>query len=82
MDDYRPDKDGVFTTTAMGEGAIEGSVADYEVQAPFETSFRFGRFSAERAPPRDVSELSAPRGARKPMARASATAAGDGAPQK
>ena len=77
-----PDEKGVFVTTAMGEGAIEGTVADYTVAGPFATEFKFGRFGKAQAPPRDVSKLSAPRGARKPMARASASAAGDGAPQK
>jgi hypothetical protein len=78
-DDYVPDKGGVFVTTAQGEGAIEGSVADYVVASPFATDFKFGRFGKLAAPPRNVSELNAPKGARKPMARAGATAAGDAA---
>jgi hypothetical protein len=77
QDDFVPDKEGVFVTTAQGEGAIEGTVADYLVASPFATGFTFGRFGQVAAPPRNTSKLNAPVGARTPMARAGATAAGD-----
>ena len=79
QDDYVADDNGVFVTSAQGEGAIEGSVADYVVASPFATEFTFGRFGKLAAPPRNVSKLNAPKGARKPMALAGATAAGDDA---
>ena len=62
MDNYVPDERGVFTTYAQGEGAIEGSVEDYIVDRPFSTDFKFGRFDAATALPRDVSHLNAPAG--------------------
>jgi hypothetical protein len=31
VDDYVPDRNGLFVTVAQGEGAIEGEVADYLV---------------------------------------------------
>jgi hypothetical protein len=72
-DDYVPDAHGVFVTTAQGEGAIEGTIADYEVSGPFATEFRFGRLGKARAPPRDVTKLNAPVGAtRRSMKGASA----------
>jgi len=37
---------GHFRTSAMAEGAIEGSAAMYEVALPFETRFAFSRFDA------------------------------------
>ena len=60
-DDYVPDAKGVFTTSAQGEGAIEGAVGDYVVGTsdPFSTIFKFGRFDASVAPPRDTSKLNA-----------------------
>ena len=50
---------GVFTTSAQGEGAIEGSVEDYIVDPkdPFSTAFKFGRFEATVALPRNISQL-------------------------
>lgn len=58
VDDYVSSvEDGKFTTSAQGEGAIEGTVHDYVVDAPFSTTFKFGRFGATTAPPRDVSKL-------------------------
>mgnify|MGYP007088532079 CR=1 FL=1 len=53
--------------TSQGEGAIEGSVEDYEVNAPFDTEFRFGRFGKAQAPPRNVTKLNAPAAARRSM---------------
>ena len=58
----------MVTTSAQGEGAIEGTVADYLVASPFATDFKFSRFGKAQAPPRGISGLNAP------MARAGATA--------
>jgi len=46
-----------MTTTAQGEGAIEGVLADYKVAAPFVTAFKYSRFDAVAAPHRDTSKL-------------------------
>jgi len=56
VDDYSAD---VVVTRAMGEGAIEGGAADYEIDAknPFSTAFKYTRFHAEHASPRDLSTL-------------------------
>ena len=32
------------TTTAQGEGAIEGVISDYEMRSAFDTRFKFSRF--------------------------------------
>ncbi|KAL1515711.1 hypothetical protein AB1Y20_002327 [Prymnesium parvum] len=45
------------TTSAMAEGAIEGVASDYEMSSPFDTNFKFSRFDATAARPRDVSAL-------------------------
>jgi hypothetical protein len=79
-DDYVPDAKGVFTTSAQGEGAIEGVVGDYIVDRkdPFSTVFKFGRFAAAAAPPREISKLNTPIGAPRSMARgAGATGSSD-----
>lgn len=54
-DNYVPDEDGIFATYAQGEGAVEGTASDYLIDAkdPFSTVFKFGRFDAIAAPPRD-----------------------------
>ena len=45
LDAYPPrDEDSTFTTTAMGEGAIEGVAADYKVSSPYETRFKYSAF--------------------------------------
>jgi len=49
---------GEVTTKAMAEGAIEGIAADYEMEDKFVTAFKFSRFDAVKAAPRDVSKLS------------------------
>lgn len=54
-DDYSADE---VTTKAMAEGAIEGSAADYVMPSPFATDFKFSRFDATAAKPRDVASLS------------------------
>lgn len=58
MDDYMV-KDKVIVTSAMGEGAIEGTADDYIIDAkdPFDTKFKFSRFGLSFAPPRNVSLL-------------------------
>ena len=35
---------GEFTTTAMAEGAIDGTAGDYELREPFQTDFAFSRY--------------------------------------
>ena len=52
LDDYKPDKDGVITTSAMGEGAIEGVATDYEMASKFATAFKFSRWGKTEAKPR------------------------------
>lgn len=46
-----------ITTHAMAEGAIEGDAADYKVAGAFETAFKFSRFDAVAAKPRDATQL-------------------------
>lgn len=45
------------TTAAMGEGAIEGVAADYEVASKFATDFKYSRWGMRSAAPRDVAAL-------------------------
>ena len=47
-----------FTTSAMGEGAIEGSAADYEMPDKFSADFKFSRFGKVFAAPRNVTAFS------------------------
>ena len=47
---------GTVTTRAKGEGAIEGVLEDYRVP-PFGTAFRFSRFGAVAASPRNVTAM-------------------------
>ena len=45
VDVYPPlDIPGEFRTTAMAEGAIEGTASDYEMNSPHATSYRFSVF--------------------------------------
>lgn len=37
---------GRFATSAMAEGAIEGTAAMYEMDSPYATHFKFSRFDA------------------------------------
>lgn len=55
VDEY-PDK-GEFTTYAMARGAIEGVPNDYKVATPYATDFKFSRFDATSAAPRNVASL-------------------------
>ena len=41
-----PFSNATFTTTAMGEGAIDGVADDYEMSEPFAVDFKFSRWSA------------------------------------
>jgi len=45
------------TTKAMGEGAIEGVASEYAMATAFATSFKYTRFDAASAKPRDVTKL-------------------------
>ena len=54
-DDY---SHGEVTTTAMGEGAVEGVAEQYEMPSGFATDFAFSRFGSTSASPRNVSALS------------------------
>jgi hypothetical protein len=54
QDDYAGKR---VVTKAMGEGAIEGTAADYVVKSPYSVEFVYSRFAAKSAPPRDVSKL-------------------------
>ena len=44
-------------TSAQGEGAIEGTWEEYIMPSPFATDFKYGRFSAKVAPPRNIKKL-------------------------
>ena len=48
---------GEFTTYAQAGGAIEGVASDYKVATPFATDFKYSRFDAKSAEPRDVAKL-------------------------
>jgi len=72
QDDYSGN---VVVTKAMGEGAIEGTAADYavSVQDPYSVDFKFSRFDSTAAPVRDVSKLAGLKHAGSASASASAT---------
>lgn len=57
-DTYSFSATGEFTTSAMGRGAIEGTPIDYKLASPLATAFKFSRFDATSASPRDVAKLS------------------------
>ena len=48
---------GEFTTYAMAKGAIEGTPNDYKVDKPYSTNFKYSRFDATSAAPRNVTKL-------------------------
>ena len=48
---------GTVTTSAKGEGAIEGTAEMYRLQRPFDTAFAFCRFGARSARPRNVTAM-------------------------
>jgi len=68
------------TTSAQAEGAIEGVYTDYEIDSadPFGTSFKYSRFDATAAKPRDVSKLTGAKHSR--STDASATVSADDVP--
>jgi len=48
-----------YTTSALAEGAIEGTADDYQVAGPYAVDFKFSRFFAtESTGPRNLSKLS------------------------
>ena len=48
---------GEFTTYAQAGGAIEGVASDYKVATPYDTDFKYSRFDAKSAEPRNVAKL-------------------------
>jgi len=48
---------GEFTTYAMAKGAIEGVPNDYKVPQRYSTDFKYSRFDATSAEPRNVAKL-------------------------
>ena len=72
QDDYR-NGGAEMSTSAQAEGAIEGTGADYKVASDFATQFRYSRFDADRAAPRDLSSL---KGRRIPLAAGAGAGAG------
>ena len=72
QDDYRH-AGAEMTTMAQAEGAIEGVGADYKVASPFATAFKYSRFDAEKAAPRDLTLL---KGKRVPLVRGTGAGAG------
>ena len=67
-----------LTTSAMAEGAIEGTWEDYVVASRFATAFRFSRRGLSMAPPRDISVLTGRKFALRAAASTRATASVDG----
>jgi hypothetical protein len=64
-DDYAYNKSHpVITTTAMAEGAIEGTAVEYALPDRFSTNFKYDRFSRQMndtCPTRDTRLLTGPR---------------------
>jgi len=59
IDQYVPNAAGEVVTSAQGEGAIEGTMEDYEVVGgAFSGNFKFSRFGAKNASRRNVALLS------------------------
>jgi len=54
LDDY---SEAEVTTSAMGEGAIEGTAVDYQMKHGLATDFKFSRFDAVKAAHRDTTNL-------------------------
>ena len=80
VDDY---KDRVeVTTTAMAEGAIEGSANNYAQSNAFDVDFKYSRFakvSGDICAPRDVSKLNGLKGLAKGNSVAASTSEEEGA---
>ena len=64
-----PARASAITTEAQAEGAIEGSGDDYKLDDVFGTDFKYARFNAAAAAPRNVSALSGPKRAAHGLAR-------------
>ena len=46
VDTYPPQNTGMeFTTTSMGEGAIQGTADEYEIKSPNDTNFKYSAFN-------------------------------------
>ena len=45
---------GQFKTSAMAEGAIEDTAEDYEMRDAFAVDFKYSRFDARSAKPREI----------------------------
>jgi hypothetical protein len=59
VDGKHDSRGGVETTTsAQAEGAIEGKWSEYKMSSPFAVDFKYSRFSATSAKPRDPKRLS------------------------
>jgi len=67
QDDYEKS---LVVTNAQAEGAIEGSWEDYIVAGPFDTQFKYSRYSVASAKSRDVSKLSGKKTVRKSAVKA------------
>jgi len=67
------DRSAEMTTKAQAEGAIEGTWEDYKLTSDFATAFKYSRFDAVAAKPRDVSKLT---GEKKPISEATPMKAG------
>eukprot|EP00316_Scyphosphaera_apsteinii_P000385 CAMPEP_0119301860 /NCGR_PEP_ID=MMETSP1333-20130426/3567_1 /TAXON_ID=418940 /ORGANISM="Scyphosphaera apsteinii, Strain RCC1455" /LENGTH=957 /DNA_ID=CAMNT_0007304057 /DNA_START=71 /DNA_END=2944 /DNA_ORIENTATION=- len=51
------ERDTETSTKAQAEGAIEGTWTDYKMESKFATAFKYARFDATSAKPRDVATL-------------------------
>merc|ERR1712087_924419 len=69
LDEYVPDAVGEYTTSAQGDGAIEGG--------PFSTEFKFSRYATAAADPRDVALLQGQKTALPASQKVLAAAQGD-----
>jgi len=56
-DSREPSSPSEVKTTAQGEGAIEGTIDDYVLADRWSTQFKYSRFDATAARPRDASKL-------------------------
>ena len=56
-DSREPSSPSEVTTAAQGEGAIEGTIDDYVLTDRWSTQFKYSRFDATAARPRDASKL-------------------------
>eukprot|EP00316_Scyphosphaera_apsteinii_P012358 CAMPEP_0119298854 /NCGR_PEP_ID=MMETSP1333-20130426/974_1 /TAXON_ID=418940 /ORGANISM="Scyphosphaera apsteinii, Strain RCC1455" /LENGTH=436 /DNA_ID=CAMNT_0007300067 /DNA_START=43 /DNA_END=1350 /DNA_ORIENTATION=+ len=80
LDQYTADANGEYTTSAQGEGGIEGNIEDYEIEGddPYASSFRFSRFGMKEAAPRNVADLTGNKLPRSAVLPQNGAALGDG----